>query len=296
MSYRTPDARFDDLPDFPYDPNYVTVGDDLRMHYVDEGSGAPVLCLHGAPTWAYLYRHLIPPLTEAHRVVVPDFIGFGRSDKLTDVDDYSFALHYEALRDVVEALDLTDVTLVVQDWGGLLGLAYAAREPERIARLVILNTFLPTGEEEKSTAFLAWRRFVENTPDLPVGAIVRRGLANPEALSEAEEAAYDAPFPTPESKAGAVAWPLLVPMEPDDPVADAMRETRARLAEWSKPALVLFAPDDPILGGAQAFFRSLLPTAENQPEVTIDGAGHFLQEEQGPEIARHTLDFIDRTS
>jgi haloalkane dehalogenase len=296
MSYRTPDARFDDLPDFPYDPNYVTVGDDLRMHYVDEGSGAPVLCLHGAPTWAYLYRHLIPPLTEAHRVVVPDFIGFGRSDKLTDVDDYSFALHYEALRDVVEALDLTDVTLVVQDWGGLLGLAYAAREPERIARLVILNTFLPTGEEEKSTAFLAWRRFVENTPDLPVGAIVRRGLANPEALSKAEEAAYDAPFPTPESKAGAVAWPLLVPMEPDDPVADAMRETRARLAEWSKPALVLFAPDDPILGGAQAFFRSLLPTAENQPEVTIDGAGHFLQEEQGPEIARHTLDFIDRTS
>lgn len=296
MPYRTPDARFDDLPDFPYAPNYVSVGDDLRMHYVDEGSGAPILCLHGAPTWAYLYRHMIPPLAEAHRVVVPDFIGFGRSDKLTDMDAYSFDLHYKALRDFIEVLDLTNVTLVVQDWGGLLGLTYAARQPARIARLVILNTFLPTGEEEKSSAFLAWRRFVENTPDLPIGTIVRSGLADPDRLSEAEEAAYDAPFPTAASKAGAVAWPLLVPMEPDDPVAATMRKTRARLAEWSKPALVLFAPEDPILGEAQDFFRSLLPTASEQPEVTIEDAGHFLQEEKGPEIARQTRAFIDRTS
>jgi haloalkane dehalogenase len=296
MPYRTPDARFEELPDFPYAPNYVTVGDGLRMHYVDEGRGSPVLCLHGAPTWAYLYRHMIPPLAEAHRVVVPDFIGFGRSDKLTAVEDYSFALHYEALRDFVEALDLTEVTLVVQDWGGLLGLAYAARRPERIARLVVLNTFLPTGEEEKSRAFLVWRRFVENTPDLPIGTVVRRGLAAPDRLSEAEEAAYDAPFPTAESKAGAVAWPLLVPMTPTGPVADAMRETRARLAEWSKPAFVLFASEDPILGGAGDVLRSLIPSAARQPTVTIDDAGHFLQEEQGPEITRHTLAFIERTS
>jgi haloalkane dehalogenase len=296
MPYRTPDARFDDLPDFPYAPKYVTVGADWRMHYVDEGEGAPVLCLHGAPTWAYLYRHMIPPLAEEHRVVVPDFIGFGRSDKLTEVDDYSFALHYETLRDFIETLDLADVTLVVQDWGGLLGLAYAAWQPERIARLVILNTFLPTGEEEKGAAFQAWRRFVENTPDLPVGTVVRRGLANPDRLSDAEEAAYDAPFPTPESKAGAVAWPLLIPMEPGGPVADAMRETRTRLAEWTKPAFELFAPEDPILGGAQGFFRSLIPTAGDQPTVQIDDAGHFLQEEQGPEIARHTRAFIERTS
>ena len=296
MPYRTPDARFEDLPDFPYAPNYVSVANGLRMHYVDEGRGAPVLCLHGAPTWAYLYRHMIPPLADEYRVVVPDFIGFGRSDKLTAGDDYSFALHYEALRDFVEALDLTNITLVVQDWGGLLGLAYAARQPERIARLVILNTFLPTGAEEKSTAFLAWRRFVKNTPDLPVGTVVRRGLATPDRLSEAEEAAYDAPFPTLASKAGAVAWPLLVPMTPDDPVADVMRKTRARLAEWSKPAFVLFAPADPILGGAQEVFRDLIPTAREQPAVTIDDAGHFLQEEKGPEIARHTLAFIERTS
>ena len=296
MPYRTPDARFDDLPDFPYTPNYVSVGDDWRMHYVDEGSGAPILCLHGAPTWAYLYRHMIPLLTEAHRVVVPDFIGFGRSDKLTEVDAYSFELHYETLRDVIEALDLSDVTLVVQDWGGLLGLTYAARQPERIARLVILNTFLPTGEEDKGRAFLAWRRFVENTPDLPIGTIVRRGLADADRLSDAEEAAYNAPFPTVASKAGAVAWPLMVPMDPDDPVANVMRDTRTQLAEWSKPAFELFAPNDPILGGVQGFFRSLIPSASEQPEITIDDAGHFLQEEQGPTIARHILDFIDRTS
>lgn len=295
MPYRTPDERFDDLPDFPYPPNYATVGDDLRMHYIDAGDGAPILCLHGEPTWGYLYRHMIPPLAQAHRVLIPDFIGFGRSDKLTAVDDYSFALHFDALCDFVDALDLTDVTLVVQDWGGLLGLAYAARYPSRIARLVLLNTFLPTGEEEKSPAFLRWRRFVERTPDLPIGSIVRRGLATPERLSDAEEAAYDAPFPTAESKAGAVAWPLLVPMTPDDPGADAMKETRARLSVWSKPAFVLFAPEDPILGEARDFFHSLIPTASEQPRLTIPDAGHFLQEEQGPDIARHVRDFIDRT-
>ena len=296
MPYRTPDNRFEGLPDFPYAPNYVTVEDGLRMHYVDEGSGAAVVCLHGAPTWAYLYRHMIPPLADQYRVVVPDFIGFGRSDKLTAIEDYSFALHYDALASFFEELDLTDVTLVVQDWGGLLGLAYAARQSERIARLVVLNTFLPMGDEEKSTAFLAWRRFVENTPDLPIGRTVRRGLSDPDRLSEAEEAAYDAPFPTTASKAGAVAWPLLVPMRPGGPVSDAMRETRRHLAGWSKPAFVLFAPEDPILGAARDFFLDLLPTARKQPDVTIDDAGHFLQEEKGPEIAGHVLNFIDRTS
>jgi haloalkane dehalogenase len=296
MPYRTPEERFDDLPDFPFAPNYVPVGDDLRMHYVDEGTGSPLLCLHGEPTWAYLYRHTIPPLAEEHRVVVPDFIGFGRSDKWTAVDDYSFERHYETLRIFVEALDLTDVTLVVQDWGGLLGLAYAARQPERVARLVVLNTFLPTGEEEKSPAFLRWRRFVERTSDLPIGRIIRQGLADPDRLSDAAAAAYEAPFPTPASKAGAVAWPLLVPMTPDDPGAEAMRETRARLAEWSKPAFVLFAPEDPILGGARDFFLDLLPTAREQPDVTVDDAGHFLPEEKGPLLARHVLDFVARTA
>jgi haloalkane dehalogenase len=296
MPYRTPEERFADLPDFPFAPNYVSVGDDLRMHYVDEGTGTPLLCLHGEPTWAYLYRHLIPPLAAEHRVVVPDFIGFGRSDKWTAVDDYSFARHYETLRTFVEALDLSEITLVVQDWGGLLGLAFAARQPERVARLVVLNTFLPTGAEEKSPAFRRWRRFVERAPDLPIGTVVRRGFADPSRLSDAEAAAYEAPFPTADSKAGAVAWPLLVPMTPDAPVADAMRETRARLAEWSKPAFVLFAPGDPILGGARAFFLDLLPTARDQPDVVVDDAEHFLPAEQGPTIARHILNFVHRTA
>jgi len=295
MPYRTPEERFDDLPDFPFAPNYVSVGKDLRMHYVDEGTGSPILCLHGEPTWAYLYRHTIPPLAEEHRVVVPDFIGFGRSDKWTAVGDYSFDRHYASLRTFVETLGLSDLTLVVQDWGGLLGLAYAARQPERVARLVVLNTFLPTGEEEKSPAFLRWRRFVERASDLPIGRVVRQGLADPDRLSDAAAAAYEAPFPSPESKAGAVAWPLLVPMTPNDPGAEAMRETRARLAEWSKPAFVLFAPNDPILGEARNFFLDLLPTAREQPDVTVDDAGHFLPEEKGPLLARHVLDFVART-
>lgn len=293
--YRTPDDRFEKLSDFPFEPNYLRAAEGLRMHYVDEGQGNPVVCLHGAPTWAYLYRHVIAALQEAHRVVVPDFIGFGRSDKLTAVDDYSFDLHYQSLETFIEALDLTDVTLVVHDWGGLLGLTYAARNPERIARLVVLNTFLPTGEKEKTTAFLAWRRFVENTPDLPIGQTVRRGLADPSRLSDEEATAYDAPFPTTESKAGARAWPLMVPMEPVDPVADVMRETRRRLTEWSAPAFVLFAPEDPILGAARNFFLDLLPTAREQPEITIEDAGHFLPEEKGPEVAQHIVEFLERT-
>ena len=299
--FRTPDDQFDVLPDFPYAPHYTTVhpdsaGVDLRMHYVDVGDGSPVLCLHGEPTWAFLYRKMIPSMQKQHRVVVPDFIGFGRSDKLTDPDAYSFDLHYQALEEFVNALDLSDVTLVVQDWGGLLGLTFAARHPQRIARLVVMNTFLPTGDEEKSTGFLAWRRFVQNTPDLPISQVVRRGLSESASLTKAEAAAYDAPFPTQSSKAGAIAWPLLVPMSPEEPLAGVMRDTRERLSAWSRPAFVLFAPDDPILGNAAGFFRSLLPTASDQPPVSLDGAGHFLQEERGPELASHILDFIGRTS
>jgi haloalkane dehalogenase len=305
--YRTPDARFEDLPDFPFAPHYLSLAagalddvpeglHDLRLHYVDEGEGAPVLCLHGEPTWSYLYRHMIPPLAARHRVVVPDFIGFGRSDKLTDPDAYSFALHYDMLTAFVERLDLTDITLVVQDWGGVVGLPFAVAHPERVARIVVLNTFLPTGAEgEKSTAFLVWRRFVENNPDFSVRDVVQRGLAQPETVSDDALAAYDAPFPTPDSKAGAVAWPLLVPMTPDDPAADVMRATREQLADWRKPAFVLFSDEDPIMSAARDFFRDLIPTAAEQPDVHIEGAGHFLQEEAGPALAQHVLNFIDRT-
>lgn len=301
--FRTPEARFEGLPGYDFDPCYHTVegpsGHQLRMHYLDEGEGdgSPVVCLHGEPTWSYMYRNVIPPLVEAgHRVVVPDAVGFGRSDKLTDPSDYSLQMAVDHLHALIEAVDIAGITLVVHDWGGMIGMAYAAHYPERVARLVIMNTFLPTGEEEKSRGYLAWRRFVEKTPDLPVGTVVERAIQDADHWSDDVRAAYDAPFPTPESKAGAAVWPLLVPMSGDDPMAEVMRRTRSRLARWSKPALVLFAPDDPILGEAFSFFRSLIPTASREPEALLPGAGHFVPEERGTSVAKHILDFLGRTS
>ena len=293
--YRTPDDRFADLPDFPFDPRYVEING-FRIHYVDEGAGETVLCLHGEPTWSFLYRKMISLLAAHHRVVAPDFVGFGRSDKLTEMDEYSFELHTETLHGFIDALDLREVTLVVHDWGGLVGLAVAAETPERFARLVIMNTFLPTGKEPASPGFLQWRQFVEAHPDMDVGRAVAGGTAHPEQMSPAVKAAYNAPFPTAASKAGAAVWPLMVPITPDAPVAAAMRQTRRRLAEWGKPAFVLFAPEDPVLGRAHSFFRRLIPTAAEQPEVFIDDASHFLQEVQGEAIAEHILAFIARTS
>lgn len=300
--FRTSDDRFQGLPGYDFEPNYHAIegpgGEALRTHYVDAGprDADPVVCLHGEPTWSYMYRNVIPPLADAHRVVAPDFVGFGRSDKLTDQDAYSLELAVDQLHSLIESLDLAGITLVVHDWGGLIGLAYAAHYPERIARLVILNTFLPVGEDgEKSRGFLAWRRFVERTPNLPVGTVVERAIQNDAAWSDAVRDAYDAPFPSADAKAGAAVWPLLIPMSPDDPLAQTMRRTRDRLARWSKPAIVLFAPDDPILGPAHAFFRDLIPTAENQPEILLPDTGHFVPEERGAEVAQHILDFLHRT-
>ncbi len=307
--FRTPDDRFRDLSAYSFEPHYHPIegpgGETLRTHYVDTGvpdrtesaeDASPVVCLHGEPTWSYMYRTVIPPVAREHRVVAPDFVGFGRSDKLTSPGAYSLELGVEQLRSLLDTLDLAGVTLAVHDWGGLIGLTYAAHYPERIARLVILNTFLPVGDEnEKSRGFLAWRRYVEQHPDLPVGDVMKRAMQRDEHWSDALQAAYDAPFPTPEAKAGAATWPLLIPMSPETPLARTMQRTRERLARWSKPAFVLFAPNDPILGQAHAFFRSLLPTAQDQPEVFLDDAGHFVPEEQGPVVAQHILDFIDRT-
>ena len=293
--YRTPDDRFADLPGFPFEPRYVEING-LRIHYVDEGAGETVLCLHGEPTWSFLYRKMIPPLAARHRVVALDFVGFGRSDKLTEMEEYSFELHTETLYGFLDALDLREVTLVVHDWGGLVGLAVAAQAPERFARLVVMNTFLPTGTESASPAFMQWRQFVETHPDMDVGRAVAGGTAHPEQMSPAVIAAYNAPFPTAASKAGAAVWPLMVPLAPEDPVAAVMRQTRRRLAAWRKPAFVLFAPEDPVLGRAHRFFRRLLPTAGEQPEVFINDASHFLQEDQGEAVAEHILAFIARTS
>lgn len=299
--FRTPDARFADLPEWPFAPQYLELADlpgmsgPLRIHYVDEGprdAAETVLLLHGEPSWSYLYRRMIPPLVAAgHRAVSFDFPGFGRSDKPSRVGAYSYALHRQALLGMIEGLDLQNVTLVVQDWGGLMGLSVGALDvPDRIARLVVMNTFLPTGEETPSPAFRAWKLGVRLLRTwLPIGPLMR--LALPKS-QEPFVPAYTAPFPTRASKAGAAAWPLLVPTSPGGPVAEVMTRTREALRRWDKPCLLVWSPQDPILGGAARFFERLIPTAG--PAIEVRG-GHFLQDKSGAEIAGHVLDFMRRT-
>jgi len=291
---RTPDERFSKLPDFPFAPHYIEVNG-LRIHYVDEGKGQTILCLHGEPSWSFLYRKMIAAMSRKHRVIAMDFVGFGRSDKFTEREAYTFKMHLDTLMGFIKAMDLKQITVVVQDWGGLLGLAAVAHMPERFARLVIMNTGLPTGKGKPSEAFLTWRSYTETHPDLEVGQSILNGMAHPEKLTREIVAAYEAPFPDVKYKAGAAVWPLLVPISPDDPASPEMRHAREVLSQWDKPALVMFSDKDPITGGGDRFFRSLIPTAKDQPEIIIKDAGHFLQEEKGEEIAQHVLDFIKRT-
>ena len=292
---RTPDERFLKLPQFDFAPHYVDIGD-TRMHYVDEGGGDElVLCLHGEPTWSYLYRHMIPPLAKHYRVAAPDMVGFGKSDKYARLEDYSFRMHYDKLVGLIEALDLRNITLVCQDWGGLLGLTIAANHEERFARLVLLNTFLPTGEEEISQAFMIWRAFSQKVGTrMQVGRLVAQTISHYQLPPEII-AAYDAPFPEDRFKAGAAVFPSLVPISPDMPGAKEMKAAREVLSRWRKPAQVMFSDGDPILGDAAGFFRRLIPSAADQPEITIRGAGHFLQEEKGAEIAAEVIAFIERS-
>lgn len=288
---RTPEERFQDLPDFPFEPQYVEVNG-LRMHYVDEGAGDPILCLHGEPSWAYLYRKMIPTLAQIGRVIAPDLIGFGRSDKLLNKDDYSVAFHARQIRGLIEQLDLRSITLVCQDWGGLLGLPLVADLPERFARVVVMNTFIPTGEEPPSEGFLRWRGFAAKQTDLDVGFILQSGCVS--QLAPEVIAAYNAPYPDASYKAGAHQFPLLVPITPDNPASDWMRKARVFFSTWTKPALVMFSDSDPVTRGGDRFFRQLIPSASNEPEITITQAGHFLQEDKGEEIAEHIKQFIGR--
>jgi len=279
--FRTPDERFEDLPGYPYEPHYAEV-DGLRLHHVDEGSGSTVLCFHGEPSWSYLYRHMLDRLVETgHRVVCPDLVGFGRSDKPTDQAWYTYERHVDVVSRHLDQIDLDDVTVVVQDWGGPIGLRWAVQHADQVARLVVLNTGLFTGRVSKG--FMAWREFAERTPDLPIGMILQ-GATTTELAPEVV-AAYEAPFPTAESKAGAQRFPLLVPLSPEDPGVPEMQATRDALSRWDKPALVAFSDTDPVFPYPKAGdqFTELIPTAGEQ--VRIEGAAHFLQEDRGREIA-----------
>lgn len=295
---RTPDQRFADLPGYPFAAHYlevpgITVPGSLRMHYLDGGpaTAAPVLLLHGEPSWSYLYRHMIPPLVAAgHRVLAPDLIGFGRSDKPSERGHYSYQTHIDWLHAWLAALALERITLVCQDWGGLLGLRLLAEQPERFARVVAANTFLPTGDQAPGPAFLAWQKFSQETPVLPVGRIVAGGCCKP--LAPEVQAAYDAPFPDEAYKAGARAFPMLVPISPDDPAAAANRRAWQVLCELQLPFLTAFSDGDPITAGADRVFQKRVPGAASQAHVTVRGGGHFLQEDCGEELAALVCKFI----
>jgi len=286
--YRTPDQRFAGLLGYAFEPRYLDQTG-LRMHYVDEGSGTPVLLLHGEPTWAFLYRKMIPPLSRVARVVAPDYFGFGRSDKPTRLEDYSYDFHYGSIERLADALDLRDATIVVQDWGGPVGLRLAVEHPERVARLVILNTGIGAGRAP-SPEWLRFREFMRRVgSDLVPGQLVRLSCLTDPGDGVVE--AYNAPFPTPESKAGVLAFPELVPTEIDHPSAAKMLEVRAGLESWERPALVLFSDSDPIFSTVAAeHLAARIPGAG--PAETIAGASHFLQEEKGEEIADRILRFL----
>lgn len=294
MILRTPEERFKDLPGYSFAPHYADING-LRIHYVDEGQGEVILCLHGVLEWAYTYRKVIPVLARRCRVVAMDFVGFGRSDKFSERKQHSFQAHFDILSRFIDAVGLSRITLVASDWGAVLGLSVATERPDLFSRLVIMNTTLPTGDVSLSLSFMLWRQFVELAPDLPIGRVIRMGMAHGYRMSPGEVAAYEAPFPDARYKAGAVELPLSLPVRTKDPGAAEIRRTRDALSRWSKPALVMFSDEDPLFSKQYQFFRKLIPTAQDQPETIIRSAGHFPQEEKGEEIARHILDFIDRT-
>lgn len=296
---RTADDRFDRLADFDFAPNYLeiddTEGGHLRMHYLDEGPGdaAPVLLMHGEPTWCYLYRHMIGRFTAAgHRVIAPDLIGFGRSDKPAARSDYTYRRHVDWTAQVLRHLDLTGITLVCQDWGGLIGLRLWADMPARFARIVVANTALPTGDAPMGAAFESWRAYSQAADPFRAGRIVYGGTVS--KLTEAEIAAYDAPFPDARYQAGAREFPMLVPTRPDDPASQPNRDAWAVLRGLDTPLLTAFGAEDRIMAGIDRVFQAL-PGAAGQPHVRLPGAGHFLQEDVGPALADLTNAFIART-
>lgn len=312
---RTPDERFADLAGYPFEPHYVEVaatgGDDaerngdgngdggdatLRVHYLDEGpsDGAVVLCMHGEPSWSYLYRRMIPLLADAGlRVIAPDLVGFGRSDKPADQHDYTYARHVAWMQAaIVDHLDLRGATLFGQDWGGLIGLRLVAAHPDRFDRVIVGNTGLPTGDGRPTDAFLAWQEFSRTTPVFDVGFLVNAATVT--ELTPAEVAAYDAPFPDDSYKAGARVFPTLVPTSPDDPAAEANRAAWTVFEQWDKPFICCFSDGDPITRGGDRPFRKRIPGAHGRPHVTVTGAHHFFQEDAAPQLAQIVVDAVTR--
>ncbi|MBK9793658.1 MAG: alpha/beta fold hydrolase [Sphingobacteriales bacterium] len=290
QSILTPEACFDGIKDFPYKANYVDYNG-LKMHYIDEGdkNGEVILALHGEPTWSYLYRKFVPVLSPKYRFIAPDLIGFGKSEKLLYMKDYTYTFHYNSLKNLIDKLQLKDITLVVQDWGGLIGLGVLGEFPDLFKRVVILNTALADGRK-LPLSFKAWQAFARYHPDLPVGGIVRKACARP--VSDEVVAAYNAPFPEKKYKAGARIFPSLAP---NDKKADGvlqMNRAAGVLSEWKKPAIVLFSDKDEILGKMVHFFYKIMPAAHQQKQITIENAGHFLQEDAGEEIATYIDEFI----
>ncbi len=298
---RTPDDRFDNLPGYPFQPNYINISDteggELRMHYLDEGpaDSNPVLCMHGEPTWSYLYRKMIPLFTEAgHRVIVPDLVGFGRSDKPTEQGDYTYQRHVDWMQSLLDQLDLDHITLVCQDWGGSIGLRLVADNPDRFDRVVVANTGLPTGDNTISDAFLQWQKTSIEMPVFDLKMVMQFGCAQP--VAEEVQNAYDAPFPDETYKAGARIFPSLVPVTPDNPASEANRKAWQVLGTFEKPFLTAFSDGDPITKGGDQIFLDKVPGTKEQPHTTIKNGGHFLQEDVGEDFAEVVLGFMSQNN
>lgn len=293
---QTPGKRFENLKDYPFESHYVEVPGGLRMHYLDENLNGKqlIVLMHGEPSWSYLYRKMIPALTEAgFRVIVPDLIGFGKSDKLVRKADYTYQRHVEwVTRLLIEHLDLHDINIFVQDWGGLIGLRIVAEYQNRFKSVIAANTALPTGDETPSKAFKIWQERSQTMNPFPAGQIIQRGTVKD--LSPTVIAAYDAPFPDESYKAGAIIFPNLVPTTPDDPASEENRQAWKALSQFDKPFLTLFSDSDPITGGYEKVFQQRIPGARNQPHTIIEDAGHFLQEEKPEEIAKLIISFLEK--
>ena len=291
---RTPEERFENLQDYSFKGNYVEVEKGLRLHYVDEGArdNPVILLLHGEPSWSYLYRKMIPILAGGFRVIAPDLIGFGKSDKWVDRNQYSFQRHIDWIKSFILNLDLQNITLFCQDWGGLIGLRIVTEVPERFSRIVASNTMLPTGEGPVPEAFLKWCEFSQKSPDFDIGKVINMGTIT--ELSDEVITAYNAPFPSEEYKAGARIFPTLVPVTLDDPEALNNKKAWKELMKWDKPFLTIFGDGDTIMKGADKFFQKVIPGTKNQKHCYLN-AGHFIQEEKGEELAKLVINFIHDT-